>query len=286
MKQILFSLTLLAAGVGGLCAQTGTTQADSTNGAARKRYEALVRQYETAQSDFNKAYSKANTDAEREKLHYPSADNYAGLFLALAQEQPADPVALDALVWVATNCRDSKEQKTSLDLLLKDHWQSRQLGRVADSIIYARPGLAEPWLRAVLKNSPHHEVKGHAAYSLGRCLDGQADYAASLQKDPSNRAGLDQWLGKATVDRLLELSPDSPRLEAEKLFEDVAANYSDVKDGDRNLADSARSELFEIRNLALGQVAPEIKGEDVDGKEFKLSDYRGKVVVIDFWGDW
>ena len=31
---------------------------------------------------------------------------------------------------------------------------------------------------------------------------------------------------------------------------------------------------------------PEIKGEDVDGKSFKLSDYRGKVVVIDFWGDW
>lgn len=35
-----------------------------------------------------------------------------------------------------------------------------------------------------------------------------------------------------------------------------------------------------------GKPAPEIEGEDVDGKSFRLSDYRGKVVVLDFWGDW
>jgi hypothetical protein len=32
--------------------------------------------------------------------------------------------------------------------------------------------------------------------------------------------------------------------------------------------------------------APEISGADIDGKPFKLSDYRGKVVVLDFWGNW
>lgn len=35
-----------------------------------------------------------------------------------------------------------------------------------------------------------------------------------------------------------------------------------------------------------GKAAPEIEGEDVEGKRFKLSDYRGKVVLLDFWGDW
>jgi cytochrome oxidase Cu insertion factor (SCO1/SenC/PrrC family) len=38
--------------------------------------------------------------------------------------------------------------------------------------------------------------------------------------------------------------------------------------------------------LNVGQTAPEIEGEDLDGKKFKLSDYRGKVVVLDFWGNW
>ncbi|HMC63847.1 MAG TPA: hypothetical protein VKI65_02805 [Gemmataceae bacterium] len=34
------------------------------------------------------------------------------------------------------------------------------------------------------------------------------------------------------------------------------------------------------------QVVPEIEAEDLDGQKFKLSDYRGKVVLIDFWGHW
>ena len=37
---------------------------------------------------------------------------------------------------------------------------------------------------------------------------------------------------------------------------------------------------------AVGQLAPEIEGEDLDGAKFKLSDYRGKVVMLDFYGDW
>jgi predicted Zn finger-like uncharacterized protein len=38
--------------------------------------------------------------------------------------------------------------------------------------------------------------------------------------------------------------------------------------------------------LDVGQMAMEIEGEDIDGQPFKLSDYRGKVVVLDFWGHW
>ena len=37
---------------------------------------------------------------------------------------------------------------------------------------------------------------------------------------------------------------------------------------------------------AVGKPAPEIAGEDIDGKKFKLSDYKGKVVLLDFWGNW
>ncbi len=37
---------------------------------------------------------------------------------------------------------------------------------------------------------------------------------------------------------------------------------------------------------AVGTMAPDITGPDTDGVEFKLSDYRGKVVMIDFWGNW
>jgi peroxiredoxin len=41
-----------------------------------------------------------------------------------------------------------------------------------------------------------------------------------------------------------------------------------------------------VRTQMIGKVAPEIVGKDYDGAEFKLSDYRGKVTVLYFTGQW
>jgi cytochrome oxidase Cu insertion factor (SCO1/SenC/PrrC family) len=49
---------------------------------------------------------------------------------------------------------------------------------------------------------------------------------------------------------------------------------------------SAVTAVVPAKALAIGKIAPEIEAEDIDGVKFKLSDYRGKVVVLDFWGDW
>ncbi len=38
--------------------------------------------------------------------------------------------------------------------------------------------------------------------------------------------------------------------------------------------------------LAVGNRAPDFEATDVTGVRFRLSDYRGKVVVVDFWGFW
>ncbi len=44
--------------------------------------------------------------------------------------------------------------------------------------------------------------------------------------------------------------------------------------------------LQETLGVEVGRVAPDIVGRDLDGVAFRLSDYRGRVVVLDFWGDW
>ena len=96
------------------------------------------------------------------------------------------------------------------------------------------------------------------------------------------------------------LSPGAkncPRREAKRFataatyFTEVAKTYAEVStpDGRARLGDKAAAELTRIRNvpnLKVGKAAPEVEGEDLDGKRFKLSDYRGKVVVLDFWGHW
>jgi len=43
---------------------------------------------------------------------------------------------------------------------------------------------------------------------------------------------------------------------------------------------------FTLRTLTIGKTAPEIIGKDLDDVPLRLSDYRGKVVVVMFWGEW
>ena len=52
------------------------------------------------------------------------------------------------------------------------------------------------------------------------------------------------------------------------------------------VAEKAEPERFGIRRLSVGKEAPEIEGVDQDGVRFKLSDYRGKVVLLDFWSEY
>lgn len=47
-----------------------------------------------------------------------------------------------------------------------------------------------------------------------------------------------------------------------------------------------KQQLDEIRMLSIGQVAPEIESTNPNGELLKLSDYRGKYVLIDFWAAW
>ncbi len=49
---------------------------------------------------------------------------------------------------------------------------------------------------------------------------------------------------------------------------------------------STRSKGPPLPNTSVGAVAPEIEANDLDGQPLKLSDARGKVVLLVFWGDW
>ena len=72
----------------------------------------------------------------------------------------------------------------------------------------------------------------------------------------------------------------------EQVYETMLKSFPDVAAQNTTLGEVAKKALFGIRHLSVGRIAPDIEGEDVFGQEFKLSDYRGKVVMLTFWGHW
>jgi hypothetical protein len=148
----------------------------------------------------------------------------------------------------------------------------------------------EEFLRAILGKNPHREVQAWACYFLGLILRSHAAEAKKwreIKDNPAEIKKMETRLKAEVIKRIKTGDPDKSLQEAEKMFERVLSDYGDIKNpSGQTLGDFAKATLFEMRHLAVGKVAPEIEGEDIDGKRFKLSDYHGKVVVLDFWGNW
>jgi hypothetical protein len=240
-----------------------------------EQYKALLKDYQDAMTAFQEAYPKAKTQEERNKVFeekYPRPEKFAPKFVELAEQNPKDPVAVDALSWVVMNDRGGPGGKDSprnkaLALLGKEYVQSDKLANVCQRLGYNSDNESADLLRAVLDKNPNKDVQGAACLSLGRVLKTQAERGpAAKNKDEA----------------------DKLRKESEQLFERAADKYADVKLNPRlpSVGDQAKGELFELRFLVIGKEVPDVEGEDADSKKFKLSDYRGKVVMIDFWGHW
>jgi hypothetical protein len=144
---------------------------------------------------------------------------------------------------------------------------SRRLQNLCQTLSTTGGKAASAFLRDLLENDKRREVRGVACLTLAQGLKRQAE---------------DLPAAKFKESRELQA-------ECEKLFERAVRDFGDVKLAARDLSDrntvgaKAKGELFGLRHLALGKQAPEMEGQDQDGKHFKLSDYKGKVVLLDFW---
>jgi thiol-disulfide isomerase/thioredoxin len=77
---------------------------------------------------------------------------------------------------------------------------------------------------------------------------------------------------------------------AEKALTAAKGEYADVRVGPgEKVGKAAAAHLAGLKNLphlAVGKVAPDIAGEDLAGKPMTLGEYKGKVVLVDFWATW
>ena len=214
------------------------------------------------------------------------ARQFAEQFFELADEHPQDPVAVDALLWIVKNLKTRPDAKRALELLAQRHLDSEKLGPGCRQIARTPTVAAEQLLRACIERSPHRSVQAEACYYLAQLLESQVEIVDQMQQQPELAGRILEYYGKEYGEHLAALDKDKLKTQIEQTYQRMKESFADVAVQDTTIGAFAERALFRIQHLSIGSVAPEIAGEDVDGKQFKLSDYRGQVVMLSFWGHW
>jgi peroxiredoxin len=220
---------------------------------------AIQKEQKAKQERLTKELERLQT--ELEQLGEQTANRY----FELISRFPKDPAVVPALEYLVIE--NTSYANKALELLEQHHLQSPRLGKLCLFLCEGEEvniGRNEKFLRAVVGKNTVAQVQALASLALGRLLYARAEAE-----------------GAKPMPRAADLR------DAEALLDKVVKKYAKVKlpeqEPVRTAGEEAHPILFEIRHLAIGKTVPDLAGADLDGKAFKLSDYRGKVVLLDFW---
>jgi hypothetical protein len=240
----------------------------------------IIKQYNDAYQAWSADYRAAKKEGRKVALARPNPMQWGPKVLAAVERAATDGEAVGGLSWIFRQVRYGDVRAKALALATEKYITHPGMGSVCNGFRSDGTPAAAEFLRTLMAKNENTGIQGVACFALANSLRRQASTVRFLQgKDADYRARYARTYGQAAVDGWLKADADALEKEAEGHFEAC------VKAGG-NVAKQAATELYELRNLAIGKTAPEIDGTDPDGEAFKLTDYRGKVVVIDFWGDW
>ncbi|MBK9386984.1 MAG: redoxin domain-containing protein [Planctomycetes bacterium] len=242
---------------------------------AQEDVAALEKEYQTAVASFQaKLAELRNAGKSREEIaafgqaNNPAKD-FVARFQAGAKAHAGKEAAIPYLLWLGQNAARAVAMSNAGGApgaapsiaddawvtLLRDHAASDQIGRAVQTVGRMGRTLGGEKVRSMLTNV--------------------------IEKNPSEAIVVEARFARASTVLGDEEASDDARAMAKADFQAVMASKAVPA-----LAQRAEGQLFVLQNLQIGMTAPDIEANDLDGVAFKLSDYRGKVVVLDFWGDW
>lgn len=258
----------------------------------------LKEEARTALGRLDASTGPGTAEADRKaaiERHFQRVAELGRRALALAEDHPEAPEAPEALAWVLTGLGFSAQMRpvrdAAYDLLARRYLDKEAILpviRIADGAVPAMSTHAETFLRAAVERSANPNVRGLACLSLGRCLQHLIINARDFD-DPVRGEALRAWYGPERVRQIRERKPEDLKREAEALYERTIREYGALQPLGKAfppLGAQARGDLFRILHLEPGCALPEIVGEDIDGMPMKLSDFRGKVILVSFWATW
>jgi hypothetical protein len=213
---------------------------------AQTAFDALKKEYDAAVQEFLRPAREAQAKGEKVQLDWTKHPN--NTYAARFAAFAKEHPKTDAAAQALVLVLQTAQDETAR----KEAGQALVRDHIDSKALKdALYGFDEDLLKTLGEKSPHAEVRGNALLRLAEIRMEAGENEAALT-----------------------------------LLRDVKAKYADVAWWRGTLGQKADSDIFEVEHLGIGKEAPEITGEDLDGKPMKLSDFRGKVVVLDFWGDW
>lgn len=187
--------------------------------------------------------------------------------LALAKENPKDDIGLAALIDAYAEGSGTAIQEEARRLITEYHYANPKIEQSLPNIAQVDEMFDLTFLKKVIEKNPSKTAKALASYYLAKGTLSEAEGAKIKEADIQ------------------------PKLkEAIAAFEKLSQDYGDMElnvlRGREKASELAKKEIEQIKKSPIGKVTPEIAAEDIDGVNFKISEYRGKVVLLDFWGHW
>jgi hypothetical protein len=220
---------------------------------------------EAYRKDQNAFFQAAPKDEKAQQKYFEKYGDipkrYLPLFKQAAAKHKGTEQGIEALLQImeiAPAAGDQAALKSSLkELNSEAYLGSTKMEQAAQQVMYLylpdAKNLRDEFLKKLIEKSPHKNVQAAAMFVLASSvIENRGMAGDSVSRD-----------------------------DAMKMLRELTEKYAETRYGKR-----AGGYIFEAENLQIGMTAPDIEGEDENGAKFKLSDYRGKVVVLDFWGFW
>lgn len=246
--------------------------------AIKAKIKAAQEALDNAKTDEDKAAAEKKlkeaqaTPIKAMKMTGGPAASFAPRFLALAEKNPKDPAALDSLTWAMQTGRGSDAKngiyQQALKMVRSAFMDSPDIKKLFPLLANSNDTESVQVLRDVIAKHPDRKVQAKAAKALASGLENAVQQAKMIQSRPEMRKNYEEQAGKEVIENLL-VKAEQNKKDAAELTKLVQDKYADV-----------------FPNLAIGQPAPEVINKNLDDKTVKLSDLKGKVVVLDIWATW
>lgn len=165
---------------------------------------------------------------------------------------------------------------------------TRRLRSVGATVLCTQCG-DEPWASEFCRGLPRLVPATDALHSMaGAMRDKRAQIEPAYRALAAHATRPEvRDVARFELARMFEIAyetgPDTPAdlVEACAIFEALARDAADPE-----LARDARRSHFALSRLRPGMQAPTVATTDTEGVPFRLDDYRGRVVLLLFWGFW